>query len=336
VDQSDVRRLLAATSPASDREAPEGHVIDAVQIIRGTMPFASLKLEGPTDGIKNPRESTGIAHQDIAELGEHIGLHGLIHPLLVSPERVVIAGGRRYRAIAWLIEAYGDVRSVNGRGRFSVDELTQLYATASTYVDLTPVGVVKGTLADIEALAIADNVHRVQLSSFEVARYLQHLSQRQGLTGVEIARRIGKSSAYVSKKLVALKNAGDTLIEAWKSGTIGDELVYELAALPFSEQRRRILTDELPKRGAAQRPPIDVVKEALADLVIWISRHETIGAKVDAIARMKRAIASGDPADLDAETYDPRYTAGVADAMKWFTGKTSSRELAELLAKVSS
>lgn len=275
-----------------------------IQLVRSTVAFAKLRLTDET--YHNPRETYG----NVIELAENIGMLGLVHPLIVTPAYVVIAGGRRYRAIAWLIETCADAKSLEGRDRSLADTLL-LSTTAQRYVEHTPILIVHGSVANIRALALADNVQREQLSSYEVARYLRHLHDDQRMTGVEIARRIGKSPAYVSKKLAALKGAGDTLLEHWKLGKLGDEVVYELAILPFSEQRRRILTDELPKRGAAQRPPIDLVKETLADLVIYRSRPESIGC---------------DSGEVDL----------VIDALKWVTGKTSSRKFAELLAKVSS
>lgn len=288
-----------------------------------TMPFSYLTLSQP--GFVNPRVSSGLDDESIVELALHIGLHGLLNPPLVTEKGLVIAGQRRYRAIEWLIRWFDDnERAALHESRADLDRFTRLVGEmgadldheevskierhAKEYKRACPVRVVGGS--GLDGLALADNVQRAQLSGYEIARHLAHLHE-QGATGANLARLIGKSPSYVSRKLTAWSKAGPELRTAWEQG-LADDTVYDLAPLPREDQVKA-LAQPVPRgrRGPAHRPGIDTVKDALTDILkAW------------------RDLPTQTPNVLVG---DERYASGVVDALQWVIGEQTSRAFAKLL-----
>ena len=166
------------------------------------VPLETLYAEAP--GFQNPRTTSGLDDAAIEELAADINHRGLVHPLLVweidEDCRVVISGQRRLRALQRLAES--GIRPSGGVPVRIYDALT---------------------LDDARAEALADNVHRSQLSNFEVAEALAQMAG--GVT--EVAARTGMSTGHVSLLLTAYLDGPPEMVQRWKSGELSARSVYE-------------------------------------------------------------------------------------------------------------
>lgn len=130
----------------------------------------------PTDRIRPNRNQPrlSISPEEVEELASSVRLHGLVQPILVRPVGdgyEIVAGERRWRA--------------------------------AVLAGLTTVPAVVRQLGDLESLALAlvENVQRLDLNPVERARAYRKLSQEFGLTQGEIAQLVGCSQAAVANTL---------------------------------------------------------------------------------------------------------------------------------------
>ena len=267
-----------------------------------TRPLSSLRLED--ERFTNPRTDSGLSADDIVELAIHIVRAGIITPLIITQSGLVIAGQRRYRALAllqWSITSTPEVMPNELKIDWSLDAF---HERVRQMVSAVPVRVLDDE-TNLEGIALADNLQRKDLSSYEVAARLSQLSDA-GVTGAELSRLIGKSKTYVSRKLSTFNGAGAELRAVWKHGTLTDDAVQQLAELSTDEQIRA-LRDPPPRavRGPANRPGIDTVKDLLDGL-----ENDARDAKI--------------PLALTT------YAIAVLDTLRWVTGQQSSAEFARL------
>lgn len=284
-----------------------------------TMPFSKLRLAD--ENFTNPRRSSGLEPEVIRELGLHIGHHGLMNALLVTSDGLIIAGQRRYRAIEWLLrwfvtcddptyrEGESDSEIAEILDGVSDEEHRAIQARACQLVDAVPVRVMSGL--GLGGVALADNLLREDLSSFEIAQHLDHL-HAQGATGAELARLIGKSKSYVSRKLSTWRDAGAELKATWEAGTLAEDAIEQLSALPHDQQAKALAGPVARgRRGAAGRPPIEMVKDVLGEIE-------------------RRPVPDGAQLAIGAEARSISYTTGVLDALRWVAGQRTSAEFAKL------
>ena|SRR3989344_4137577 len=137
----------------------------------------------------NPLQPRGtITADSLTELVESIKEHGVLEPLVAADTPAglqIIAGERRWRAAK--------------------------LAGLSTIPVITKKTTPKGMLE----MALVENVQRSDLNPLEKARAFDRLINEFGLTTGEVAKRIGKSPAFVSNSLRML-----TLPDALKDGLL--------------------------------------------------------------------------------------------------------------------
>ena len=178
--------------------------------------FDSITLDELTDGaevgFENPRQKLS----DIPSLADDIEANGLRYPLQVwktekdgAEVKVLVGGFRRKAAIEKLI--------TEGR--------------ANGLAEAVPIRYIRGeTLKDARYNALADNIQRDQLSSYEIAAECLRL-KAMGDTQKVIAKGLAKSETWVSRKLTALETAGPVLTKAWRANKLADDTVEDLAKL---------------------------------------------------------------------------------------------------------
>ncbi|HYH18330.1 MAG TPA: ParB/RepB/Spo0J family partition protein [Azospirillum sp.] len=149
---------------------------------------------------------------DIAALAGSIALKGLLQPINVrevAPDRFrIVAGERRY----WAFRALE---------RESIPALI---------IDTD----------DPQALALIENVQRVDLHPVELAASLQRLIADKGLVQEQAATLIGKSQEYVARLLGILRLPAAILDEAPGYPAVSVSLLMELAELGEAEQQRAL------------------------------------------------------------------------------------------------
>lgn len=160
----------------------------------------------PIDYLQpNPLQPRGVITADsLADLIDSIKIHGIIEPIVVAHTPAgyqIIAGERRWRA--------------------------------SKYAGLTevPVLIKETTPQGMLEMAIVENVQRTDLNAVDRAKSFERLIQEFHLSGQDVAKRVGKSPAYVSNTLKMLE-LPDALKDGLISGIITEGHARALAAIP--------------------------------------------------------------------------------------------------------
>lgn len=133
-----------------------------------------------------------IKSESLVDLVESIKEHGILEPIVVAKTPAgyqIIAGERRWRAarIVGLVTVPVVVKETSTQGMLE--------------------------------MALVENVQREDLNPIERAQGLQRLIDEFGISVTEIAKRIGKSPAYVSNSLRLL-----ALPDAIKDGIISNDI----------------------------------------------------------------------------------------------------------------
>ncbi|MFN3742718.1 MAG: ParB/RepB/Spo0J family partition protein [Anaerolineales bacterium] len=198
-------------------------------------------LQVPLDQIRrNPRQPrTRFEPQQLEELAASIREHGILQPLVVSPESdgtyTLIAGERRLEAarLAGLRTVPVIVRQTGDRQRLE--------------------------------LALIENIQRSDLNPLEQAEAYRQLHEEFGLSHEEIAQRVGKSRVAVTNTLRLLVLA-EAVKQALLEGAISEGHARALLALPNSEAQVAALrtvtqqnltvrqTEELVRKLSGERP----------------------------------------------------------------------------------
>ena len=152
-----------------------------------------------------PRDK--VKKEDVMELVESIKIHGVLEPLVVAETPAgyqIIAGERRWRAaqLAGLTEVPVYIKKTNPQGMLE--------------------------------MAIVENVQRYDLNPLERAQSFQRLQREFNLHTSELAKRIGKSPAYVSNSLKLL-SLPDAISDGLLSGQISEGHARALASITSPE-----------------------------------------------------------------------------------------------------
>lgn len=255
-----------------------------------TMPYSQLSLLA--SDFENPRTQSGLGDEDLESLARSIATHGLFDDLLVTPEGTILGGQRRYLAIGMILE----------RVDWADSEIDWPAAAARFRDAGVPVKVVSvRDEADAEVVALAHNLDREDLTSYEraaaIARLRRHLPQK------EIAKRLARSEASVSQYCRAWEGASQELKTAWASCSVTFDEVRELAKRPPAEQAQAVAAKREGRpanpRGPRGRPGIMELR-ALAEQLVD-----------------------------DAPPADPQRRAGAVAVARWALGEIGDDELWE-------
>nr|EDZ39046.1 MAG: ParB-like partition protein [Leptospirillum sp. Group II '5-way CG'] len=201
----------------------------------GTGSSESALSEIPIDRIRfdpdQPRKS--LPQGSLQELADSIARHGMLEPVLVRPAQegawLLICGERRVRA-------------------------AQLAGLASV-----PALVRNLEEPDIRLIQLIENVQREDLPPLEIARAIDEIVKRYGLTQETCAKALGKSRSYVSRHL-SLLMSDETTMKALETGMIRDPEAVTLMNRMESGVRQEFLD-----RALSTNTPITVraVREEL-------------------------------------------------------------------------
>lgn len=162
----------------------------------------------PNELQPNPLQPRGvIAPDSIMDLVDSIREHGILEPLVVAHTPAgyqIIAGERRWRA----------------------SKLAGIATVPVIVKETNPQGMLE--------MALVENVQREDLNPLERAKAFERLIEEFSLAHAEIAKRIGKSPAYVSNSLKLLI-LPDALKDGILSGLITEGHARALLAIRDSE-----------------------------------------------------------------------------------------------------
>jgi len=197
--------------------------------------------EVPIDGIHpNPRQPrTQIDPEALRELAESIREHGILQPLIVSPEPfgggyALVAGARRLEAarLVGLESVPVVVRRTDDRLRLEI--------------------------------ALIENLQRADLNPLEAAEGYRQLAEDFGLSHDEVAGRVGKSRTTITNTLRLLRLT-TAARQALTEGAISEGHARALLSLPSAQAQSAVLqtllnrglnvrqTEELVRRLAGER-----------------------------------------------------------------------------------
>lgn len=152
----------------------------------------------------NPLQPRGVITPDsIMDLVDSIREHGILEPLVVAHTPAgyqIIAGERRWRAA----------------------KLAGLDNIPAIIKETSPSGMLE--------MALVENVQREDLNALERARAFERLIEEFQMANAEIAKRIGKSTSYVSNSLKLLE-LPDALKDGLLSGLIAEGHARALQAI---------------------------------------------------------------------------------------------------------
>lgn len=177
----------------------------------------------------NPDQPRRVFEQvALEQLAESIGNHGVLQPLIVTPDSsqpgsfMIIAGERRWRAagIAGVAKVPCVVRTEK--------ELQQL------------------------EIALVENIQRVDLSPLEQAASISRLHEQFSLSYEQIAKRLGKAVPTISN-IVRLLNLTPAAQEALQEHRISEGHARALLALKDYPEQQEDLLLQIQKHGWSVR-----------------------------------------------------------------------------------
>lgn len=178
-------------------------------------------VPGGKAGVPNAREFQGLSDESIQELAESIAQYGLKYPITVVKRQngkiAIVDGERRWRAIAWLV----------ANGRWDPKKKIKV-----EFVEETD---------DLQIVGLIVNIQREGLSSYEIAAALTKIRVERNWSQTDLAEKVHKSKAWVSRILTAFDAAVPVLKDAWKTGKIPKDTVYDLAKLPAAQQKSEVI-----------------------------------------------------------------------------------------------
>jgi len=184
-------------------------------------------IDLPTDNLQpNPLQPRGaITTESLEELVESIKEHGVLEPLVAAQTPAgyqIIAGERRWRAA----------------------KLAGL--------ETVPVMVKRTTPRGMLEMAIVENVQRSDLNAIDRAKAFERLLTEFKLSNAEVAKRVSKSSSYVSNSLRLLK-LPDALKDGLLSGQITEGHARALAAIDDTRDMIEAYKIILKESGSVRR-----------------------------------------------------------------------------------
>lgn len=206
----------------------------------------------------NPLQPRGvITPESLVDLVDSIKVHGILEPLVVAETPAglqIIAGERRWRAA----------------------KIAGLKTVPCIVRETTPRGMLE--------MALVENVQRIDLHPLERAKAFRRLGDEFGLGTNDIAKRIGKSAAFVSNSLRLLA-LPDALKDGLLSGLITEgharalaaiddpRLIIEAYKIILKEQGTVRRAEELARKMALAAKPTKQIKQTDRSLSI---AHEEI------------------------------------------------------------
>lgn len=198
-------------------------------------------LQVAVDAIQpNPRQPRiHFKEEELAELAASIREHGVIQPLIVTPQSdgtyILIAGERRWQA------------------------------SQKAGLRIVPVITRQANNQELLEIALIENVQRADLNSLEEAEAYRQLVEEFGLSHEAVAKRVGKNRVTVTNT-IRLLGLADTVKQSLMDGKITEGHARALLALSTQKAQAFALqtvlnlslsvrqTEELVRKLAGQKP----------------------------------------------------------------------------------
>lgn len=179
----------------------------------------------------------------LLELAQSIQSHGLINRLLVFQNDggyELIAGERRLRALCALALASKNGANLAGAVELVVaEDWRQMFLLLVTAGELdghtAPCELRPGAAADFREIVLLENLQREDPGPVEEAEAFRALLEEEGYTQASLAKRLGKSQAYISQRL-GLLGLAEEVRQVVEGREISFTAARSIATLPAAVQ----------------------------------------------------------------------------------------------------
>lgn len=239
--------------PTASEQKPSGQAIDSQPAYKEPGNALPTVTSGPIFAVLPIKALLSMPFQsrkdiegpDFADLVESVKTTGILEPILVRPKTTedfeIVAGERR--------------------------------VAAARKAGLTQVPAIVKLLSDQEAyeIQLVENVQRKDLSDMEKARMLDMMIKRFGYLQKDLARKLGKSEAWVSQHLAMLSpilHPGEV-----RTGELTEKQAREILAAP--EEKREEILGKISETGIvpSSREIHDIVKSVSCARCGAVSSH---------------------------------------------------------------
>lgn len=188
---------------------------------------ASGSIELPIDKVAlnplNQRLETDEDAGELEQLTDTIREHGVLQPLVVCTVSVFL---ERYPEQSAALDAARWVTLIGNR---------RLVAARGAGLRQVPALVNDERAGSMFEVMLVENSHRRDLAPLREAEAMRQLLDREQVSQAGLARRIGRTPAYVTQRL-ALLSLIPALKVALDEGTLSVKLAREFGTLPVEEQ----------------------------------------------------------------------------------------------------
>lgn len=195
------------------------------------IPFNTLYPPSNEVKFPNARSFSGFDSESIQELADSIKKQGLINRLSIwkspSDKLIVVGGHRRYLALS---------------------EIKHLHA--KLFPNGIPCRILEAANeAEARQVALADNLHRKALSTYELVRELHNLRVNYSghKTGKpmqlkDLAKMVSKSITWVSRYVNAFDSASEETHKVWQKGEVPDSTILQIVETePVNHDKQNVL-----------------------------------------------------------------------------------------------
>ncbi|WP_432189836.1 ParB/RepB/Spo0J family partition protein [Streptomyces sp. Tue6028] len=301
--QERVTRGFSMGEDSSGEKPPPRRVRTRAQIMNGEgrRPPAQVELKLLAHNPFNPRdELTGID-----ETAESLRAKGQIQPVTVVRRAAFLTA---YPGQEDALGADAEYVVIDGNRRLAAASLADL---AELRIDVNDD--LAATAADIVESALIANIHRVDLPPMDQAKAIEGLAQIHGSQG-EVARRLGKTPAWVSQRLALLELTPE-LQKKVETGTLKVEPARRIGRLPKSEQKaeaeKAINAVKTPRQRRRQPTAADDSDPATVNGVN--TSAEAAGSVLDAPPTINAVNTPADDAGAEAAVNAATGAAALGD-----------------------
>lgn len=236
------------------------------------MDTTNINSISPDQIQPNPLQPRGvITPESLMDLVDSIREHGILEPLVVAHTPAgyqIIAGERRWRAA----------------------KLAGLNQIPVIVKETTPEGMLQ--------MALVENVQREDLNPLERAKAFERLAEEFQLAHTEIAKKIGKSTSYVSNSLKLLE-LPDALKDGLLSGLIAEGHARALQAIKDEKLMVEAYKIILRESGSVRR-----AEDLARRMKVQTGDGEDKLSGISKVNKQKRLIVSQQSDQMEKEVND--------------------------------
>lgn len=256
---------------------------------------------------------------NIQSLAEDLFINGFIHPICISQDKVLVAGGRRSRALDYILTNHTQLLAEGFVPHKDIqhflDHGTLLYGIHYTHKHVEDLG-------KLSELELIENVQRhnfswqeevLAIARIHKIRVQQNILDRSTWTQQQTGRLLGISKANVSYCLSIAKHLDNPDSPIWKCSGMVEAIQY--LSKVAHDQASQMLAEQV--KAKANTIPVGVATTPSADLESFIQKFDPTVFQPDHITSPSDEFgAPSTPSQqTTGSTIEPDQKAAIEDAM---------------------